>query len=608
MHFCLVFLELVKSVFPTPMPTASPNPRTSSSIALTAGAAGGAVAVFASLVVVVVFILCCCGCIRSETDPEGKRTRHFNWNLHRDVENGEIPIIQMPPSTGPGHVSPSKRFHAKDTPEYRRQNTTNNGSRNNSLDLPEEPFYNGGSMISQTSGISALSDEDEAMSCPPSPAVSDYERGEEGDKIQHGPSISVDDELISYKYDKPHSPTTKLFEVQDGASDHHKHLRIMPTDQPKHVAPSNRLAQERSVSPHQTKHTMPVSDNLVEGKGSSSSHKSHTQDHDSEYLKLPQYTASDSGYTGSGARASQNITVSTTRPQDPLTTRGNRQRAWSPTSCLSDFTNYEILYEMYRSQITPECVKPTATLSECTNKGVKYYDEANDFSLEIPEGAIPEGETVTIDIGVALYGPFQYPEGLRPVSPVFWLCVRDKKFFHFLRPVTVTIPHFLDLENHNDIESLGLTFLKGDHEMNSQQMYQFQQAEGNVLFEPLKKHGVLQTTHFCYLCISSKISLKMIRKAMFCVYAAIPRAMSPREPAYVYFFITFLLSTCRDTLKNQISKIPELHNHITKTQDFKFLKRTRDPALGIILSPSTPPEWTVGLQFNKEVNIIHFLY
>ena len=118
---------------------------------------------------------------------------------------------------------------------------------------------------------------------------------------------------------------------------------------------------------------------------------------------------------------------------------------------------------------------------------------------------------------------------------------------------------------------------------------------------------MLQTTHFCYLCISSKISLKLIRKAMFCVYAAIPRAMSPREPAYVYFFITFLLSTCRDTLKNQISKIPELHNHITKTQDFKFLKRSRDPALGIILSPSTPPEWTVGLQFNKEVNIIHFL-
>ena len=99
----------------------------------------------------------------------------------------------------------------------------------------------------------------------------------------------------------------------------------------------------------------------------------------------------------------------------------------------------------------PEWFSPVATLSQCTSDGRHYCDEANDFSLEIPEGAIPEGETVTIDIGVALYGPFQYPEGLRPVSPVFWLCVRDNKLFCFLKPVTVTIPHVLNLKNHNDI-------------------------------------------------------------------------------------------------------------------------------------------------------------
>ena len=43
--------------------------------------------------------------------------------------------------------------------------------------------------------------------------------------------------------------------------------------------------------------------------------------------------------------------------------------------------------------------------------------------LLIPPGAIPAGIDISIDIGVALYGPFQYPERLRPVSPVFWICV-----------------------------------------------------------------------------------------------------------------------------------------------------------------------------------------
>ena len=73
--------------------------------------------------------------------------------------------------------------------------------------------------------------------------------------------------------------------------------------------------------------------------------------------------------------------------------------------------------------IVPSCVKPTASLCHLTSQGIEYNDEWNDFTLKIPQGAIPEGESLTIDIGVALYGPFQYPEGLRPVSPVFWICV-----------------------------------------------------------------------------------------------------------------------------------------------------------------------------------------
>ena len=118
----------------------------------------------------------------------------------------------------------------------------------------------------------------------------------------------------------------------------------------------------------------------------------------------------------------------------------------------------------------PTCFTPVPTLSQCTHDGRWYYDEHNDFGLEIPAGAIPEGESITIDIAVALYGPFQYPEGLRPVSPVFWVCVCDQKEFQFLKPIKVTIPHCLNLENCDNIESLGLTFLKADHEMNPQQI------------------------------------------------------------------------------------------------------------------------------------------
>ena len=256
----------------------------------------------------------------------------------------------------------------------------------------------------------------------------------------------------------------------------------------------------------------------------------------------------------------------------------------------------------------PTWFNPVATLSQCTHDGRWYYDEHNDFGLEIPAGAIPEGESITIDIGVALYGPFQYPEGLRPVSPVFWVCVRDQNHFQFLKPVKVTIPHCLNVECHDDIESLGLSFLKGDHEMNPQQMYQFQQAEGDVLIEPLKKYGVILTTHFCSLCISCKDTMKLIEKAHFCLYSVIPHVISPDEPSFAYFFITFLLKTCLKTVKSQMEDL-NLQNYEQKPEEFQFRARrakfqlSHIKELEIVLpkADSLPAGWMVGMQGKKKV-------
>ena len=132
----------------------------------------------------------------------------------------------------------------------------------------------------------------------------------------------------------------------------------------------------------------------------------------------------------------------------------------------------------------PEWFSQIGTLTKCSHEGRDFYDDENLFGLELPKGAIPEQESITIDIGVAMYGPFQFPEGQTLVSPVFWVCVRECKFYSFLKPVTITIPHCLDLKTS---DSLGLTFLKGNHEVNSQHMYQFQNIKGSeMLFEARK--------------------------------------------------------------------------------------------------------------------------
>ena len=254
------------------------------------------------------------------------------------------------------------------------------------------------------------------------------------------------------------------------------------------------------------------------------------------------------------------------------------------------------------TEYIPACFTPVATLSQCTNDGRCYYDEYNDFGLKIPAEAIPEGDSITIDIGVALYGPFQYPESLRPVSPVFWVCVRDQKDFQFLKPVKVTIPHCLNLESHDDIESLGLTSLRGNHEMSSKKMYQFQQVEGYVLFELLKKHGIIETTHFCSLCISCNETPNFFEKAKFCLYSVIPRVISPSEPSLAFFVITFLLGKCLATVKSQLEDL-KLQNYKRKAEEFQLRARRDMKALEIVLpkSDTLPTGWMVGMQGKKKV-------
>ena len=246
----------------------------------------------------------------------------------------------------------------------------------------------------------------------------------------------------------------------------------------------------------------------------------------------------------------------------------------------------------------PTWFTPVASLLECTHHGRTYWDDTNDFGLEIPAGAIPEGVTLSIDIGVALYGPFQFPQGLRPASPVFWICVRQLEFSEFEKPITVTLPHFFSLNQDKDAESLGLTFLKARHERNQDQLYEFQPlTDGVVCFNPCKKSGVLQTTHFCSLCVSCKDAMEVIRMASFCVSAVVPKTVAIDESSYADFYITFLLKTCLSKLNDKLQD--SAHSVERECQEFQFEREDR--ALELFLPESVPNKWSFGYRFTKMV-------
>jgi hypothetical protein len=129
-------------------------------------------------------------------------------------------------------------------------------------------------------------------------------------------------------------------------------------------------------------------------------------------------------------------------------------------------------------------------------------------------------------------------------------------------------------------------------------MYEFLPADGIAYFEPLKNAGVLQTTHFCSLCISCKHTEESIKNANFCVSAVIPRSISLEESSYADFYITFLLKTCLSKLTEQLQDSMYLGE--IERQEFQF-EGERDEALEIVLPQSVQKSWTFGYRRKKRV-------
>ena len=180
----------------------------------------------------------------------------------------------------------------------------------------------------------------------------------------------------------------------------------------------------------------------------------------------------------------------------------------------------------------------------CTSNGGVYYNPVHDFTVRIPEGAISKGASVTIEIGVALYGPFQFPDGTQPVSPIVWLCVQQEGHYQFLKPVEVVLPHYLHVTTADD--STLLHFLKAGHHMNENEQYQFQFTSGKVCFPIHETYGTLSTNHFCFLCIALRtVSQERTAKAKFCLISVIPDPIS--EPSWtIYFCVCYFLQTCME--------------------------------------------------------------
>lgn len=237
--------------------------------------------------------------------------------------------------------------------------------------------------------------------------------------------------------------------------------------------------------------------------------------------------------------------------------------------------NYPILYPDIKEEVSAlssefdldmNFIDPIETVQFDSNGG-RYANENHEVYLKVPRGAIPEGKIVSIEVGVSFHSALVplLPMESKPVSPLVKLCVVGEPNFRFLKPVEVTLPHFLDIMDEEDSDKMGLQFLKSGHSL-----YCFHESDGVATFRPKASTATLKTTHFCTFCIAAKETISH-KKINYRLVKVLPKNKRDRMWR-VNFCVSYYLRTCLQVLRS----LPK-HSSIEESDCFLQALRKQFP-------------------------------
>ena len=178
--------------------------------------------------------------------------------------------------------------------------------------------------------------------------------------------------------------------------------------------------------------------------------------------------------------------------------------------------------------------------------GGVFHSAQNDITIKFPRGAVPDNSPpVTVQFGVALNGPFDVPDGKKPVSPFMWFCT-DVPNFVFHRSIEIVMPHYISL---SESDCNKLKFMKAQHKDGDNDDFLFKDCTDPMRFKARSNHGVLLTKHSCFLCIAAKISESMVMNANYCLMKVTPKVCD--KVFKLYFIATYFLQTCMEVGKHK---------------------------------------------------------
>ena len=123
------------------------------------------------------------------------------------------------------------------------------------------------------------------------------------------------------------------------------------------------------------------------------------------------------------------------------------------------------------------------------------------------------------EVGVAMYGPFIFPENTQPISPILWLCLLEEDA-ELKKPFQVVLPHYLTGLSRESIEQHQVGLIKANHnDMDNQMSYKFQHCDAKLGFASsgYRNYGVLRTKHCCFYCLQANQTPELAMDAGYCL-------------------------------------------------------------------------------------------
>ena len=139
-------------------------------------------------------------------------------------------------------------------------------------------------------------------------------------------------------------------------------------------------------------------------------------------------------------------------------------------------------------------------LSDPIDSDGKFIDWGSyGIAVNIPDGAVPQGNKLQIMMGCSLSIQHKLPNDCKLVSPVFLVLPA----FHFQEYVEIKLEHWARVANSEGIQSLTFVSasIKPQHSIITEPTYHFQRLSGGR-FEVGSQVGKISVKHFCLLAIA----------------------------------------------------------------------------------------------------------